>query len=88
MANNNHLYTSKDARWDTIFGEIEFLSKVRRARDLYEQEHGGTYDVELFLAWMRDEYGVDIVQNDNGLTADYTIIDPQKHLLFELKFSS
>ena len=43
--NNNGLYTSKDARWDTIFGEIEFLGKLRRARDLYEQDN--EYNVEL-----------------------------------------
>ena len=87
MANNNHLYTSKDARWDTIFGEISFLGKLRRARDDYEQAHGGTYDVVLFLAWMRDTYGIDIVQNKNGLTADYKILDEQKRLLFELRFT-
>ena len=53
--------------------------KLRRARDEYEKNN--TYDVELFLAWMRDTYGIDIIQNKNGLTADYEILDEQKHLL-------
>lgn len=86
MTNNNHLYTSKNARWDTLFGEIEFLGKVRRARDLYEQDN--TYDVDKFITWMQDEYGVKIIQNGDGLTADYEILDEQKFLLFNLKFSS
>ena len=84
--NNNGLYTSKDARWDTLFGEIEFLSKIRRARDLYEQDN--EYDVDKFISWVQDLYGVKIIQNSNGLTADYEILDEQKFLIFNLKFSS
>ena len=84
--NNNGLYTSKDARWDTLFGEIEFLSKIRRARDLYEQDH--PYDVSKFVEWMQDNYGVKIIQNENGLTAECNVVDEQKYLIFELKFSS
>ena len=85
MTNNNHLYSSKDARLSTLFGDIGFLGKIRRARDEYELTH--TYDVELFLAWMEAQYGIKITQNENGLTADYTIVDEQKFLLFELKFT-
>ena len=85
MTNNNHLYNTKDARWDTVFGEISFLGKVRRARDEFEGDN--FYDVELFLAWMRETYGIDIFTTKNGLTANYKILDEQKYLLFELKFS-
>lgn len=85
MTNNNHLYSSQDARLSTLFGDIGFLGKIRRARDEYEETH--SYDVELFLAWMETQYGIKITQNENGLTADHEVVDKQKYLVFELKFT-
>ena len=85
MSTNNHLYNNQEQRWDTVIGHVEFLGKIRRARDLYEQTNA--YDVDLFVQWLREEYGVDIIQNQDGLTADYTVVDEQKFLLFELKFT-
>lgn len=84
--NNNGLYSSQEARWDTIFGEIEFLGKVRRAREEYEKDN--FYELEKFIEWVKDNYGVKIIQNNNGITAEYEILDDLKFLIFNLKFSA
>ena len=85
MTNNNHLYSTKESRYDTLFGDISFLGKLRRARDEFEQTHA--YEVGTFIAWMQNTYGVEIKQNENGMTADARVLDPQKYLIFELKFA-
>lgn len=84
--NNNNLYASQEARWDTIIGQIGFLGKLRRAREDYEQ-NVGSYDVNSFLNWLSDVYGVTVIVREGDLSSDYAVIDQQKFLLFELKYT-
>ena len=83
--NNNSLYSSQEARWDTIIGQIGFLGKLRRAREDYERTNA--YDVNKFLEWLCDTYGVTVIVREGDLTSDYAVVDKQKFLLFELKYT-
>ena len=84
--NNNGLYANQDLRWDTIIGQISFLGKLKRAREDYEKTIG-EYNVNGFLLWLHDVYGVTVIVRDGDLTSDYEVVDEQKFLLFELKYT-
>ena len=86
MPNNNNLYASQDLRWDTILGQIGFLGKLKRAREDYERTVGA-YDVNSFLNWLSDVYGVAVIVKEGDLSSDYDVVDEQKFLLFELKYT-
>jgi hypothetical protein len=84
--NNNHLYTSKDLRLNTLFGEISFLGQLQRARVDYLDQHSNN-DLNFFLDWMYDTHGVTVATQDGNLTAEYQVHDEQKYLLFKLKYA-
>ena len=83
--NNNHLYRDKWTRIDTILGEIGFLGQLMRARKDYEQEH--EYQIDKFLEWLYNMYGVTVALQDGSFTAEYEVHDEQKFLLFTLKYT-
>ena len=66
--------------------QISFLGKLKRAREDYEKTIG-EYNVNGFLLWLHDVYGVTVIVRDGDLTSDYEVVDEQKFLLFELKYT-
>lgn len=84
--NNNHLYSDRWTRLDTILGEIGFLGQLMRARKDYEQEFQDV-SIDKFLEWLYNTYGVAVALKDGNLTAEYEVHDEQKFLLFTLKYT-
>ena len=84
--NNNHLYSDKWTRLDTLLGEISFLGQLMRARTDYEQEFQDV-DIDKFLAWLYNTYGVAVALKDGNLTSEYEVHDEQKFLVFTLKYA-
>lgn len=85
-SNNNHLYKDQWTRLDTLLGEIGFLGQLMRALKDYEQQTRNV-DPKDFLVWLHTTYGIIVTVKDGNLTADYSVVDEQKHLLFILKYS-
>ena len=85
MANNNHLYRDKWTRLDTLLGEIGFLGKLMRARQDYEKEQ--EYQIDKFLEWVYNTYGITVALQNGDITAEYEVHDEQKFLLFTLKYT-
>ena len=86
MQNNNHLYSSKELRLNTLLGDISFLGQLQRARAAYLNEHTNN-ELDIFLDWMYNTWGVTVVTLDGNLTAEYKVHDEQKFLLFTLKYA-
>ena len=86
MANNNHLYSDRWTRIDTILGEVSFLAKLMRARQDYEQEFQDV-DIDKFLEWLYNTYGVTVVISGGNVTATHKVHDEQKFLVFTLKYT-
>lgn len=86
MQNNNHLYSSKELRLNTLLGDISFLGQLQRARADYLNEHTNN-ELDIFLDWMYNTWGVTVVTLDGNLTAEYEVHDEQKFLLFTLKYA-
>jgi hypothetical protein len=91
--NNNDLYKSAEDRANTAFDPNNELYKIHRclknARIHWVTEvspsrlQGVEYN-DRYLAWLKDEYGVDLQLN--GGISGYIIVDEQKFLMFMLKF--
>ena len=89
MINNNHLYTSKEARLDTIAGGQTWWPRLFKAREEYfGLSDRNTATIGTFQDWLEVEYGVRLVLDETGaITDQYKIIDEQKYLVFELKYA-
>ena len=86
MTNNNHLYDTKEQRWDTIIGQISYLGKLRRAKEDY-QHIVGDHNNDQFLTWLYETYGISVAMQDGDMSSEYEVHDEKKFLLFELKYT-
>jgi len=84
--NNNHLYSSKELRLNTLLGDISFLGQLQRARAEYLIENKNN-ELAVFLDWMYNTWGVSVATQEGNLTAEYEVHDEQKFLLFRLKYT-
>ena len=79
---------AKSKRWE-YWGLIykarrDFVSQIPPSYDLADVNH----IPHSFEAHMRDEYGIAMSKDPDGnYTADFSIIDEHKYLLFKLKYS-
>jgi hypothetical protein len=89
--NNNGLYSSREGRWDTLFGDIVYLGQLSRAKEDFLKEskntHVGAFNTGEFCRWMHDVWGLDVVVQDGMLSAEYRVYDEQKFILFNLKYT-
>ena len=86
---NNKLYSTKEARLDTIVGGQTWWPRLFKAREEFDEIGDlNTATIETFNDWLETEYGVRIVLDSVGdITDEYTVTDEQKFLIFELKFA-
>lgn len=82
------LYSTPEARLDTILGDAGFWSRMQRCRKLEGFEHcltdAGTVE------WFRDTYGIQLLPSDthvSGYSREVNIVDEQKYMIFLLKWS-
>ena len=88
---NNKLYSTSEARLDTLVGDTSYLAKIYRLRDEYidtlNQQHHVTFSNKAFYDWVTNNYGVRMIVDEDGITGKYEVIDEQKFLLFNLKYA-
>ena len=82
------LYSTPEARLDTILGDAGFWSKMQRCRLAEGAEHCKT-DTDM-MQWFRDTYGIELLLSEThlgGYSRDVNIVDEQKYMIFLLKWS-
>lgn len=84
--NNNNLYSTKEVRLNTLLGDIGFLAQLTRAINDYTADK--QFELDLFREWLYNVYGVKVHLDPMGnLSAEHTVEDEQKFLLFTLKYA-
>ena len=82
------LYSTPEARLDTILGDGTFWSRMQKCRKTEGAEHCGT-EADT-LTWFRDTYGIQLLPSDthlSGYSRDVNIVDEQKYMIFLLKWA-
>ena len=68
----------------------QYWSALRLAREEYMQEHKGVYDLTArptLHYWVEEKYGLRMEMDGQGnYTQSFTIVDPKRYLIFQLKF--
>ena len=86
---NNHLYSTPEARLDTVLGDAGFWARMQKCRLSEEGKKYCTSDIDT-RAWFRNTYGIKLLPSDtdiNGYSREVEIVDEQKYLVFLLKFT-
>jgi hypothetical protein len=82
------LYSTPEARLDTILGDNSFWGRMQRCRTSEGAEHCTTGADTI--AWFRDTYGIQLLPSDDtafGFLREVNIVDEQKYMIFLLKWS-
>lgn len=86
---DNDLYSTPEARLDTILGDAGFWVRMQRCRTSEEGKKNCTTDADT-RAWFRDTYGIKLLPGDahiNGYSKEVNIVDEQKYMIFLLKWA-
>lgn len=82
------LYSTPEARLDTILGDSSFWSRMQRCRKTEGADHCKT-DADT-VRWFRDTYGIELLLSEShqgGYSQEVNIVDEQKYMIFLLKWS-
>ena len=83
--NNNHLYSSPQARVNTVLGDDgNWWELLRKAQLEYGAAGGDKADFEF---WLTEHYGCRIFFDSDGILPNHDIVDEKKFFLFKLKFA-
>jgi hypothetical protein len=70
--------------------KYQYWQRLTRANEDYRREHDHKNDFAEekidFGQWMRDQWGLEIDMETEGITPYYTIVDEHKYLLFVIKY--
>ena len=91
------LYSTPEARLDTILGEVSFWARMQRCRKSEEGQKHCTTDTNM-RAWFQDTYGIKLLPGDthidgawhhqsNSYSQEVEIVDEQKYMIFLLKWA-
>jgi hypothetical protein len=83
------LYSTPEARLDTILGDAGFWSRMQRCRSSEEGKKNCTSEADT-LAWFRNTYGIQLLFSDthlSGYSKEVNIVDEQKYMIFLLRWS-
>ena len=86
---NNDLYSTPEARLDTILGDAGFWVLMQKCRRSEEGQKHCKTDMDT-IAWFQDTYGIRLLPSDthmNGYSRKVEIVDEKKYLVFLLKFA-
>ena len=76
--------------------KYQYLRQIAQANADFRAQHvprvvNGYSDFlaekRAFEQWMREQWGLEVVVDQDGYGPYYTVVDEQKHLLFELKYA-
>jgi hypothetical protein len=83
------LYSTPEARLDTILGEVGFWAQMQRARTSEEGAKHCTTGADT-IAWFRDTWGIQLLPSEDtifGFQRRVDIVDEQKYMVFLLKWT-
>ena len=83
------LYSTPEARLDTILGEVSFWAQMQRCRTSEEGEKNCTTGADT-VTWFRDTWGIQLLPLDDtifGFQRRVSIVDEQKYMIFLLKWA-
>ena len=83
------LYSTSEARLDTILGEVSFWARMQRCRTSEEGEKNCRTGADT-VTWFRDTWGIQLLPSDDtifGFQRGVNIVDEQKYMIFLLKWS-
>jgi hypothetical protein len=81
------LYSTPEARLDTIMGDSSFWRRMQRCR--MEESEYCTTELDT-MSWFRDTYGIQLLPSDDtifGFQRQVRIVDEQKYMIFLLKWT-
>ena len=85
MSLQNNLYSSKEARLDTIGGkDLDWWYYLQKAELDYKATGGERAN---FQFWLTEHYGIKIYYDYDGILPNYDVTDQDKYLLFKLKYA-
>lgn len=86
MSQKNSHYSNWNNRIDTLVGDqdkYQYWNRLTQAHRDYDQ----VTTTMTFIEWTADTWGLQIqLDNENRYTAEYTVLDEEKFLLFQLKY--
>jgi hypothetical protein len=82
------LYSTPEARLDTILGDAGFWSKMQKCLKTEGAEHCKTQADTV--SWFQETYGIQLLPSHAhlpGFDKEVNIVDEQKYMIFLLKWS-
>ena len=83
--NNNHLYSSQQARVNTVLGDDGNWWELLRKAEVDYRATGG--EKSQFQFWLTEHYGLRIYYDYDGILPNHDIVDEKKYFLFKLKYA-
>jgi hypothetical protein len=83
------LYSTPEARLDTILGEVSFWAQMQRCRTSEEGKKHCRTGTDT-ITWFRDTWGIQLLPSDDtifGFLREVKIVDEQKYMIFLLKWA-
>lgn len=69
---------------------FDYWAAVRRMREEYVKEHEGMFDLTVRPTvhyWAEQKYGFVMgIDGQGDYTGEYTVVDPKKFMLFQVKY--
>jgi hypothetical protein len=98
MADNNHLYADREARLNTLVGRVteasvgkyehwRTLQQAKAEHDNLRIQQGLEFELGAFSVWLEETYGIRLQKVDDMIGPEFNIVDEQKYLVYNLKFS-
>lgn len=97
MVNNNHLYSDRETRLNTLIGQVteasvgkyehwRTLQQAKAEHDNLRISQGLTFELGAFAAWLETTYGIRLDKEEGYIGPRFDIVDEQKYLVYKLKF--
>lgn len=79
----NEYYDTPNSRIHTIVGGAsEYFVRLRKVKAEWDQSP----ERKEFQEYLKENYGIQMKMNPEGISIDYEVLDEKKHTLFLLKF--
>jgi hypothetical protein len=98
MANNNHLYSDRETRLNTLIGRVteasvgsnyehwRTLQQAKAEHDNLRISQGLDFELGAFANWLETIYGIRLQKEEGMIGPMFDIVDEQKYLVYKLKF--
>lgn len=97
MTNNNHLYSDKETKLNTLIGRLtetsvpsydhwRTLQQAKAEHDNIRIAQGLAFELGAFAKWMEETYGIRIQKIEGMIGQSFEVIDEVKYTFYKLKF--